>query len=636
MVYRPRKAGDVSESIEARLRGRVAQLTKFIEGSFNKVFLDAFSEEIHNYEVQLLAAQLSGWVEYAGGPITQTDLERLGIPEFDDLALLNTYMRDEHLDYLGSIVGVSRDSGTRATGQIRVDTFASDTRVPDGMEVQTPDGVDIDRYVYSVDIDSSFVTPDDQGNSDYVLVDIVANDVGDEYNVGAEKITQFSSPPPGVESVTNPQAIDGGEDEESNDSLRERIANAVFQSSGGGTTDGIEGFIVNNTEANDVFVNEFLSDCPPSVNVVVDGGTDTDVTDSIETSRPAGIEHFLVRPTEYSLAVTVELRGSDIDTATVKQQIEDYIFDLDLGDDYIEDIAKQQILNAESNIDNILAYNTRITSANTDRIEYESGTDIYSLAEDDLGSITGEDHLYQSGESLYELDVFPIESGTASVTAIVNGTEQSVSDTEWDIVDDDGDGMLDSIDWSVGSITPDDQTVWSIDYDTKRSASETLTYQSGTDQYSLTYLPALNDDSSVTDNSGDTYVAGTDYEIVDTNNDGVNDSIDWSIGGSTPDDTEDFTVSYEVDVGSINNVTGGLNGTEETEFTEGVDFNEIDDDSDSYDDAIDWSVGGNTPDDGTQFTVDASVQSSVKEDYFTDKQEKLTPVVDEIDVIVYE
>jgi len=641
MVIEPTPQDEIEESIESRLRGRIAKLTNFVSSSFNKLFLDTFAEEIYEFEVRLLAAQLSGWVDYAGGPITQDDLDTLGLEEFDDVELLNEYMLDEHLDNLGALVGTERDLGEPATADVRVDVFDQNTRVPDGMKVATPPDFDGDQFIYEVDLPNgtSYVTPADQGNADHVDVSVVATEEGSDYNVGSGRISRLRSPPPGVEGVNNPAAATGGEDEESNDELRARIKNAVFETSGGGTTAGIEGYILGNVEGvNDVFVDEFLNATPVYVDVIVDGGVRNEVSDAIETSRPAGIRHNLVRPVRYNIAVEVELQGTDIDQLQVKDEIENYVFDLDLGEDYVNDKVVQRILNTDDNIDNILAINVRLTEVINHRITYQSGTNVYPLADNPLGFVEDEEHYYTSDKDVYELGVDPVDETTVSVEAIVNGqTDQTLTGggTDYTVVDSDGDGMFDAIDFSGATTTPDEGTVFEVNYDTVTSTSETFTYD-GSQDYSLTFLPALADDSSVSDNSGDTYTLGTDYDIIDTDDDGEKDTLRWLSGGSTPDNPEDFTVNYEVNVGSIYEVTGTVGGTEDTEFTEGTDFNELDNDSDGYADSIDWSLAGTDPDDGTDFSVNATIQKHIRNDYFVSQREKISPNVDEVEITIYE
>jgi len=63
------------------------------------------------------------------------------------------------------------------------------------------------------------------------------------------------------------------------------------------------------------------------------------------------------------------------------------------------------------------------------------------------------------------------------------------------------------------------------------------------------------------------------------------------------DDTKDvYTLSKEWDTG-VTEVIGTLNGTEEHVIVKGTDYQEV------TPDQIDWSIGGDNPDDGTQFFV---------------------------------
>lgn len=75
----------------------------------------------------------------------------------------------------------------------------------------------------------------------------------------------------------------------------------------------------------------------------------------------------------------------------------------------------------------------------------------------------------------------------------------------------------------------------------------TLTYSSTQDVYSID--EDMRDDGiiDVVDAGGDTYTEGVDYEEADTNSDSSDDGIDWGIGGDSPNDGEDFTVTYEID-----------------------------------------------------------------------------------------
>jgi hypothetical protein len=91
------------------------------------------------------------------------------------------------------------------------------------------------------------------------------------------------------------------------------------------------------------------------------------------------------------------------------------------------------------------------------------------------------------------------------------------------VIDDSGNGLNDAVDFSIGGQNPDNRSVVSIEYE----------------HASWSVSPTIEDAS------GDTYDQGTDWDAVDTNSDGLVDSIDWSVGGSTPDNGESWTITYE-------------------------------------------------------------------------------------------
>jgi hypothetical protein len=561
MVFEPETEQDIQQSIEDRLRGRIEKLTNFVTTSFNQTFLNAFAQELREYEIRLLAAQLSGWVDYAGGPITEDDLEELGLTGFDALDALNSYMDDAHLDRIGALVGVQRDTGTRATGTVRISTFESDTPVPDETTVTTAPDASGNTLSFTVDLGpQQTVTPDEQNNpQNYVDVDVIAQEEGTEYN-GAQ-ITQFVSPPPGVTGVQNQTVVDGGEGPETNDELRERIKRAIFETSGGGTVAGIEGFIETNVDGvgdGDVFLDEFLTD--NRVDVIVSGGVEQDVLDAIETARPAGIPHDLVRPTTYVVGVDIEVRGTDVDTQRIKTRIENYLSELELGENLIRDELIYAALDADENVTNVLALNTRIVSIESYLVTFDSNTDVYSLPVDRIGRVDSEDHLYVSGTDAYEVTVPDVlDNANVSITGQLNGQQH-------------------------------------------------------------------------------TFTKDTDYEIIDTNSDGNKETVDWSIGGDSPDADTIFTISYDIDVSQtgdgITSVIGILNGSEQT-FVEGTDYDEVDSDGDTYQDAIDWGIGGDNPDDGTDFTIDATVHTDLFGDYIVNEGEEVQPEPSEITVAAY-
>jgi len=286
--------------------------------------------------------------------------------------------------------------------------------------------------------------------SSEVVAPVEAAKVGEEYGVGSGTITYMPNPPTNVESVNNPITVgqmSGGENVETNLELRNRLQNAITQESGGGTTDGIVGYIVKNTDARSAIVNEYFSGdgdrSYPHAHVVVDGGGDAEVSEAIEDSRPVAVEHVLERPTTYTIDVTADVEGTSVDTAKVRDNIEEYVTRRGLGDDIIRNKLIQIIMSSDNDITNIQTLNVSIANeAHT----FDNTTDVYAL---DKGSDMEND-------------------GITEVTGTVSGNSETfVEDTdyqEWNSSSGNTSTPHDSIDWSLSGDEPDDGTDFFVDY----------------------------------------------------------------------------------------------------------------------------------------------------------------------------
>ena len=247
---------EAAEQLRESLSDEVPALTNFIEGTANNQITEqgigGFVERITHLG---LAAQLSGWVDTAGGPITADKLETVGIePSAVDIDLLQQYTNRSDLDALAEQNGVERDPGEFATGEVLFVTNTAETEIPAGTELYTGALVDGTRYGYQT---TETVSP--TGVQTNVIAPIEALSRGASSNVGSGSINTFFGRPTGVESVTNPDATSGGEDEESNASLRRRTRTALTRTSGGGTVRGMEGSIeraFDDVDLNDVLVVE--------------------------------------------------------------------------------------------------------------------------------------------------------------------------------------------------------------------------------------------------------------------------------------------------------------------------------------------------------------------------------------------
>lgn len=531
MALDPRSPSDIYDSVKTELTGSIDSLTNFVESGFNNAWLTAYSQQLHDIEVRLLAAQLSGWVDYAGkDTFNQDELDRLGVNGVDP-AELNEHMDDQQLDEVAKLVGVERDPGQKATGQVTFDVSTDTVEIPEGYEVGTePD--DSGNYLsYLVDADGdgeitedsdATVSPD--GGASTVTVDVIAEDIGKGFNVGSDSITFIPNPKPGLEGVTNGTEVTGGTNEQTNPEFRQDVKEAVFANSGGGTAKGLSGHIKENATADiDVSLDEVTGQSPPYVDVIVDGGSNTEIENLIAESRPVGIEHYLVRPEVRQLGVRAEVVGTDIDNSYVTEQITDHLVDLTLNDEFRRSKMIRDIHNADLNIEDIGSLTVTVESVDGESDVYETGTSVYALDFAPLGVVDAERRLYDSATSIYSFAFDDVTASSVVVEASVDGDQTELArGTDYAVVDTDGDGANDAIDFSVGGVNPDEYTTFELEY-THNSDSIA---------------------STITDADGNTYDRGTDWDLVDNDADGLNDSIDWSIGGTTPADGTRYSVDY--------------------------------------------------------------------------------------------
>lgn len=380
MPYTPETQDEIFNALQERVEGRTDKLTHFRPGTLNHTLgYHAFSGYFEPYEHALLASQLSGWIEYAGGPINEEDLVRLEIPaDAVDLDLLNSYMDDADLDNLAAQNGVTRDPGDAAEGEVVFLTSDDDVPIPAGTRVTTAresqrfatsDDQQQQQRVYRT---TDEVTPD--AGTTRVTAPVEALDTGPDYNVGPGMITELPAPPDGVRDVTNETAISGGEPPETNAELRTRAKEAVTQGSGGGTAEGITGGLVeriDGLDADDVYIEEYYPENSDNyVEVTVDGGDDARVRPLVEDKdglRPTGVRHILNRPTLYYVEITATLTGSPINIDRVESEASRYMSERGIGENVNRATLITAIVNADDDIENIT--NLELRSDRTGTVE---------------------------------------------------------------------------------------------------------------------------------------------------------------------------------------------------------------------------------------------------------------------------
>lgn len=122
----------------------------------------------------------------------------------------------EYLDLRAAEHGVYRRPAVKATGQV-VFTGTPGTIIPAGTQVSTV-GNEAAPAVFFVTIEDVTIGPDGT-----VTANIEAVEVGASGNVAAGAISLLAQPLQGVSSVNNPMPTSGGLDEESDESLLERL-----------------------------------------------------------------------------------------------------------------------------------------------------------------------------------------------------------------------------------------------------------------------------------------------------------------------------------------------------------------------------------------------------------------------------
>jgi len=589
MTYSPDSEEKLYSDLRDRLVGKVEKLTNFTQRSFNGIFFSAISRYFREVELRLLASQLSGYIEYAGGPVTEDDLNQLGIDNVSPEEI-NPYLYDQQLERLVDVVGISRNEGDRATGFIDITTTVnSPVSIPQGTVVTTsPDSSGETLEFRTVEEENAPVGQD-------VIFDIEVESVerGEEYNIPADSITRFAEPPIGVRGIEDSTGMSGGEGVESNDSLRSRARNAVSEQPTGGTANGIVGYISNqveNVDPENIGITEVYSD--NIVEVTVDGGGDDEVELAIEDGRPLGVEHTLIRPQTIEISIKGKLLGTDIDISFVSTQIENYLLnDLNVSDDLYQDKIIRNIVNTTSNIINVSQLTLTVTGVTNERKQYEDGVDKYRL-----------DYTFD-GDSSRIFDQY--------------GNTYNEEDGDYTIIDETGDDLLDTIKWETGPAgeveTGDDFFVnYSSSQDTDfvpdekhffdASKRDVIKMQSDSDEYKLSAVPdeatILIEDPDTEDGTAD-YTLDTDYTIENTEGPKEETQFVFTSGR----DEYELNESVFADSVIVEDETGAQ--YYQVGSGESDDYELLDNDGDGIVETINWDTGaGSTPGDDQLWTVE--------------------------------
>jgi len=585
MTHSPRTREEIYESLKDSLTGRIAKLSNFTNRSFNYIWTQAFADEIHELEVMALTSEFAGWIDFVGGPVTETQLENLGLDDRVDAEEINEIMEDEYLDEYVKIVGITRFEGSRATGTVTIDTQLPETTIPEGTIVSTPP--DSDGQTLRFETTKEVVSSDTE--TEITDVPIKAVEVGREHNVPADTIVRFTDPPIGVRGVTNTEATTGGERRETNQELRERAKQQVAGASEGGTVEGIKSYLRQNIEAvreGDVIIDEFTDSRPPFVDVIVDGGGDEEVKTAIDNSRPVGIRHNLIRPEVYQVGLRVDVTGIDIDETQIKETLSNYLLELGISENLYRDVIINLIMEADNNVENIEFLNKTYDRVTNERFTYSQDIDIALLENvsdpepfidqtsntndaelDDIKLLPESpkvnDAFYFGMDnrfSGFELDISTAGSGDWNIVW------EYYDGSNWQLlsnvgtVSDSTNGFTNSNNNIVSWDVPTDWIKNTVNGNTKyfvRARVDTFTSHSQSplgeqlrvtgSSYSLDLtFENVNGSITVRDANGKEYNKGTDFTMVDKTGDNWPETIRWAADEQHPEHKENFFLDYDV------------------------------------------------------------------------------------------
>lgn len=263
------------------------------------------------------------------------------------------------LDGIADNFGITRNAATYASGIVtfsRSSPADKDYTIPSGTVVQT------DPYtepIYRFETTSSVVL---SSGSTSVDCGIIAQVPGADHNVPANTIQYFYTSVFGVDSVTNASATTGGADAESDENLRLRLRQALWQA-GRATKNSIIAAIEDLDGVTDAVVVEGTA----SATVYVLGGNDTEISATIEEYRPIGVTVSWERPTPASTTVTCTVQkfpsvDSAVVIAQVSSNLDTYFNNKTIGDDIQYSDVLKAIVEADD-VDQVTALTISATTS---------------------------------------------------------------------------------------------------------------------------------------------------------------------------------------------------------------------------------------------------------------------------------
>lgn len=193
---------------------------------------------------------------------------------------------DSALDRLGANIGVPRKVARPAHTDIKIQTDG-EYLVQAGEQFETDDGI-------IFDLTQDVVTTQSTDGNWYGTGTLESEETGTMNNVEANTITVISNPDDNVLSVTNPENVSDGQDDEDDESYRNRLIMENVAKPGP-TENGIKSALSNLTGVREVSIVSNGTDkvdsygnLPESVHIYLLGGNGQDIANTLIDCLPAG------------------------------------------------------------------------------------------------------------------------------------------------------------------------------------------------------------------------------------------------------------------------------------------------------------------------------------------------------------
>jgi uncharacterized phage protein gp47/JayE len=283
--------------------------------------------------------------------VTEMDYQNWQLKQVYDNAFIDTSYGDD-LSNLVKLLGITRNPAKGAFGKVK---FYRET--PATLDYLIPAGTIVETLPDAEGVFNSYQTTENVvllTGQTFIDANVKAITLGLSSNVTSNKVTTINNPPLGIESVTNIEPIAGGENEESDDDLRNR-AKSVLETSGQGTVTAITNKIQEIPGVKYTKVLDMQRGIG-TLDILVLGDTvpmPSDIMDSITKmamdTKSGGIDILIYEPTYTNVNVDITLtmkEGYNILDVTedVNTSINNYFATLGIGDTFVKNQLVKYIL----------------------------------------------------------------------------------------------------------------------------------------------------------------------------------------------------------------------------------------------------------------------------------------------------